>query len=496
MEIERSGMRRTSGIGPTSWTVSATLALLMTLAACGPQHGDAPGPSAPEPRSSAALAYDVHTGQLVLFGGAAERSLGDTWVWHGNAWQQLRPSSSPPARENAALAYDAAAQQLVLFGGDSVDATGQAAGRTDTWTWDGATWTERHPQHHPQSGVTPRMAYDQARGVLLLVTQPCQCGGKAPPDSLAPVQTWTWRHGDWHAEAADGAPLAAVPAVGGRTGLAEDGVARPAWGGPDFAGSAGIGWDPVSRAVLYVEHVVEADAPLPLAGLVTWSWDGAWRLDHPQQAPGDAPEPLLASDGAGTLLYDGSGRTWRWDGRTWASTGAPGPAERGAAAIAYDSGAHVVRLFGGIAAAPGGVYGDTWTWNGNAWSRSAGPALAQPVPQPQATKPASGISRDRAVAIARKAFPEQGGVTRVENGPLGRFQATSVGAVSQRVWVWAVVFGNASVTGSCGPARPNPTCPPPARGLVALIDYRTGRVIEGTSPAPDWLLPTPTPTPA
>lgn len=471
--------------------------LAPALLGCGARHsGLGDGASSPAPRAGASLAFDARTGKLILFGGAAETSLADTWVWQDAGWQRLDPQVSPPARENAALAYDGATGELVLFGGDSVQSDGQASDRTDTWTWDGTTWTQRHPAHSPPSGITAHLAYDAARTVLLLVTQPCHCGGQAGKNPLpdpSPVQTWTWRQGDWHAESDAGAPLAGPLGVGGRRGLPEDGVARPMWGGPDFGGSAGMAWDPISRRVLYVEHIVEENAVVPSSAMATWSWDGSWHLEHPASPPAPSADPLLAADPTGTLLFDGEGHTWQWDGHDWWAVAVPGPAQRGAAAIAYDSSSRLVRLFGGIAGKPGGLYGDTWTWDGTGWALRAGPREAQAVPQPQATEPASGISRERAIAIARKSFPEGGAVTRVDAGPRSRFALPGeVLGASGRVWVWAVIFADASIQGSCGPAGSH-SCPPPARGLVVTINYMTGQVFGGSSPAPAWLLASRTP---
>jgi hypothetical protein len=497
-------VRRTQSPGAAQASLAAALLVAATaVSACG-LHGNAPaGESAPQPRLSASMAFDVRAGQMLLFGGAAERSLGDTWAWQNGGWQRLDPPTSPPARENAALGYDRATGELVLFGGDSVTATSSnGAARNDTWTWDGSTWTQRHPRHQPPATETPRLADDEARGVLLLVTQPDYASSnlKGMPDMrLAPVLTWTWRNGDWHAESSTSAPLAHDPGVGGRSGLADDGIARPVCCGTDFSGTAGMSWDPVSRRILYVEHVVEGDAPLPPDGLVTWSWGGAWRLEHPAHPPGDSPGPLLAADRTGVVLVDESGHTWHWNGSTWSPVATSGPGRRDAAAAAYDQSARVVRLFGGIADQPGGVYGDTWTWDGTAWSRSAGTAHAQAVPQIAAVKPAHGISREQAVAIAVKASPFHVPVTRVENGPEGRFDSASVGSAGKRVWVWAVVFGAAEVPsqGPCG-EKPLPgsspyACPPPARGYVEIIDYQSGAVLFGMAPAPDWLLATPSP---
>jgi hypothetical protein len=90
----------------------------------------------PSARREAAMAYDVKTGQTVLFGGANENKapywFGDTWVWNGTNWTRLRPATSPSSRAGASVAYDATSGLLVLFGGEYTLA--------DTWTWNGATW--------------------------------------------------------------------------------------------------------------------------------------------------------------------------------------------------------------------------------------------------------------------------------------------------------------------------------------------------------------------
>jgi hypothetical protein len=56
--------------------------------------------------------------------------LGDTWTWNGATWTELSPATSPPARASAVLASDPATGQLVLFGGNSTN--GNLA---DTWAY-------------------------------------------------------------------------------------------------------------------------------------------------------------------------------------------------------------------------------------------------------------------------------------------------------------------------------------------------------------------------
>ena len=81
----------------------------------------APSIASPPARDFASMAYDSGTGQLVLFGGEDSSGgfLNDTWTWNGATWTQQSPTTSPPARDAASMAYDPGTGQLVLFGGRS-----------------------------------------------------------------------------------------------------------------------------------------------------------------------------------------------------------------------------------------------------------------------------------------------------------------------------------------------------------------------------------------
>jgi hypothetical protein len=77
------------------------------------------------------MAYEPATSQLVLFGGAQTTGIaGDTWTWDGATWTQQSPATSPPARYAASMAYDPDTSQLILFGGYRNDGW-----RADTWAY-------------------------------------------------------------------------------------------------------------------------------------------------------------------------------------------------------------------------------------------------------------------------------------------------------------------------------------------------------------------------
>lgn len=146
------------------------------------------------------MAYDSARGQIVMFGGYASQQAqscsgcgfyNDTWTLNGATWTQLTPAASPPARWYPGMAEDASHQKVVLFGGLSA-ANGYLG---DTWTWDGTTWTERCGS---PMGACPlpgrwetRLAFSAANGQVVLY------GGDngASPPYLA--DTWLWNDTTW-----------------------------------------------------------------------------------------------------------------------------------------------------------------------------------------------------------------------------------------------------------------------------------------------------------
>ena len=100
----------------------------------------------PGPRYAAAMAFDGHSGQEVLFGGTylnASAPFGDTWVWNGTNWTQMQPAVSPPPRFGAAMAYDSHSGRVFMFGGFTGPSPNEGgAFLNDTWAWNGTTWTQ------------------------------------------------------------------------------------------------------------------------------------------------------------------------------------------------------------------------------------------------------------------------------------------------------------------------------------------------------------------
>jgi hypothetical protein len=92
-----------------------------------------------------AIAYDADHKTVVMFGGLylANSAVDQTWSWDGTTWTTRRPATIPPARFNHAMAYDASTHTVLLTGGADISPSGSITALTDTWTWDGMTWTRR-----------------------------------------------------------------------------------------------------------------------------------------------------------------------------------------------------------------------------------------------------------------------------------------------------------------------------------------------------------------
>jgi hypothetical protein len=92
-------------------------------------------------------------GEVVLFGGsgAVGGNLNDTWTFDGARWTQVAVVSAPSARQDVAMAT--LGGRVVLFGG-SGDGT-----LDDTWTFDGTTWSQVTVSGPPPARFGAAMAF-------------------------------------------------------------------------------------------------------------------------------------------------------------------------------------------------------------------------------------------------------------------------------------------------------------------------------------------------
>jgi len=142
-------------------------------------------------------------GRVVLFGGdGAGGALGETWTWDGVLWTKAKPAQSPPARYLAAAAT--LGSTIVVFGGfNGIDWSNGVL--NDTWTWDGATWTQQHPLKSPSARTGAAMATLGDRVILF--------GGEGDLGWLG--DTWAWDGSNWTQVATSGPSPRANAAMSG-----------------------------------------------------------------------------------------------------------------------------------------------------------------------------------------------------------------------------------------------------------------------------------------
>jgi hypothetical protein len=300
----------------------ATLA--MPTVAQSTWHQYSPG-TRPSARSNFGMSYDAGRDRTVLFGGSiagGNVKLGDTWEWIGSDWVRRFPTTNPTPRNVLSMAYDAARGRIVMFGG--VAATGQTLG--DTWEWDGINWHQRTPVHAPTPRSASAMAYDSARDRVMLF------GGTV---SAGPYNndTWAWDGADW---------VQLFP---------------PTSPSPRF--NVAMAYDEIrDRIVLFGGE----QTGVTLGD--TWEWNGAsWTENSPASPPpARQAHSMTYHRASGRVVMFGGfmqNDLWSWDGVAW-TPGAFGPSLRRAAHIAYESARNRVVLFGGEVFTTISYLDDTW----------------------------------------------------------------------------------------------------------------------------------------
>jgi len=147
----------------------------------------------PSASGAIGLGYDAATEQLLAFGGQTTAEGGSskqTWLWTGSDWRQLRPTTSPSARLAPAIAFDVSAGRLVLAGGFAVSA--KAKVYSDTWEWTGSTWQQQLPKQNFKGTVAPSVAYDPSLAGVVLFG-----GGTSLSSTTSVNTTWLFAGGTW-----------------------------------------------------------------------------------------------------------------------------------------------------------------------------------------------------------------------------------------------------------------------------------------------------------
>jgi hypothetical protein len=148
--------------------------------------------------------YDSVRKHAVAFGGTGTTSgtyTNTTWEWDETSWMSVTPTDLVPrARIGHVMVFDASLGQTVLFGGSSRDGT--ISTLTDTWAWDGASWTRLVPSTATAPSSVGPMAYDagRSRSVLLLGSPELNGGGG---QYTLPLATWELAGSTWTQIGAD-----------------------------------------------------------------------------------------------------------------------------------------------------------------------------------------------------------------------------------------------------------------------------------------------------
>jgi hypothetical protein len=320
-------------------TAAPSIAKPTTPAANWTQQAPTESPSV---RQSASMAYDPAIGKVVLFGGFT--SLGgeaeyfdDTWTYDGTTWSKQSPATSPPAGSGASMVYDPAIGKVVLFGGGGGDIFSG-----DTWTYDGTTWTKQSPAGPtPPARTEPSMAYDSAIGKVVLFGG---SGGAEESETLS--DTWTYDGTTWtkqspagpNPSSRAGASMAYDPAIGKVVlfgGFGEHGFLEDTW---TYDGTTWTEQSPATSPPASVAGSMTYDTAIGKVFLFggasiggslddTWTYDGTtWTEQSPATSP---PARIKASmeydSGTGQLvLFGGTGEAGRLSD-TWTYQQLPSP---------------------------------------------------------------------------------------------------------------------------------------------------------------------------
>jgi hypothetical protein len=267
--------------------------------------------TSPPLRDSYAMAFDGQEGTAVLFGGIACTSscpttaLNDTWTWNGSNWTKMSPSTVPTGRLWSGMVYDSGRGVNVMYGGSPP--TLGTPDFSDTWQWNGSTWTQMSPAANPGARDQFAMTYDSVRGVTVLFGgEKCtsgHCNSSSAENYGFTLQndTWVYNGTTWSQKSTPTAPPARIDAT------------------MVFDSARGV-------TVLFGGTTCYVNCATDVEYDDTWEWNGtSWTQQMPTNSPGGRDSFAMAFDSARgvTVLfggYDGAADTWEWNGSNWTNT--------------------------------------------------------------------------------------------------------------------------------------------------------------------------------
>ncbi len=319
----------------------------------------------PSGRVNAAMVFDPTSGGAILFGGstALPAPSNQTWRWNGTDWFQLTPATSPSGRYGIELVHDSARGVCVMYGGwTSAIAIGSAS--SQTWEWNGTTWTQVMPAVDPGGLFNYAMSYDAARSRVVLY------GGST---SLAFPSA---QHGTWEYNGTTWTPVATTTDPGPLDRAA-------------MAFHVGTG-----RTVLFggVDPMVGGND-------TTWLFDGAaWTIApvtglRPPARTGAAMvydpfrDVCVLTCGANPTTGQRFDDTWEWDGAAWYQMPTTTTGVLDGCAAFLPSARQVVKFGGQQSFTPVVLNIETWEFGAKATPFGAGCAGTAGTPSLACTAP-------------------------------------------------------------------------------------------------------------
>ena len=143
--------RNRKGRGVATWRACVGAAALAAGAVGQGSTGwvEVPVLRGPTEKTSTALAHDEARGRTVLLAD------GRTWEWDGSRWIPMFPASQPGGE---GLVYDPWRRRTLVVG----------TGSSSIWEWDGIDWIARNPANPPPGRSGAAVAFDRARGRVVL----------------------------------------------------------------------------------------------------------------------------------------------------------------------------------------------------------------------------------------------------------------------------------------------------------------------------------------
>ena len=116
------------------------------------------------------ITYDSARDRLVLVVGLTQET--QTWEWDGASWTNVTPAQNnlPGPRFDSGITYDSKRGRVIVFGGSDGNTTGSAPLATfDTWEWDGVSWIDVTAELNPQAREQHAMVYNSVEDKILVV---------------------------------------------------------------------------------------------------------------------------------------------------------------------------------------------------------------------------------------------------------------------------------------------------------------------------------------